>query len=137
MRGSRGYFRDRHGRGLRRPILAGKLTTGSGRGNAFAEAVAVVCYFLQSEFAADFSRLTWRALDTPSVTGNEVRRWDADKDKCEITIYRVPIERLGHSKRMDADHERMHIEQAVFEAAAWMTDRDPWDLYQRWNRGPE
>lgn len=137
MRPSRASFRDRHGRGLRRPILAGKLTTGPAKGNHFAETVAVVCFFLKEHYPEEFGKLTWQALDTPEVTGDEVRRWDADRDKCIITIYRVPIERLGHSRRMDAAHERMHIEQAVFEAAGFITDSDPWRFYERWQQGPE
>jgi hypothetical protein len=137
MRASRASYRDRHGRGLRRPILAGKVTTGHAKATRFTEAVSVVCFFLKEQFPDEFGKLTWVAQDTPEVTGDEVRRWDADRDKCEITIYRVPIERLGHSRRMDPNHERMHAEQAVFEAAGYLTDSDPWRFYERWQQGPE
>jgi hypothetical protein len=137
MQRSRGSFRDRHGRGLRRPILGGKLSTGFGKARSFTQNVAVACLFLQTEFADELANLTWRAVDTPDVTGDEVRRWDADKDKLSIVIYRIPLERLGHSKRMDAEHERMHVEQAVFEAAAYLTDSDPFRFYERWSAGPQ
>jgi hypothetical protein len=42
-----------------------------------------------------------------------------------ITLYRIPIQRLGKARSMDP---RLQIEQAVISAAASLIDKDPWEL---------
>mgnify|MGYP000429172551 CR=1 FL=1 len=78
----------------------------------------------------DLAQLRWRIVDAPAIKDSteEVARWKADKERFEITIYRLPIERLGHPRRPDALDERMHIEQYVFAAVGELIDRDPWSL---------
>lgn len=135
MQGSRGNQRDRHGRGFRRPLLGGKLTTGSAKADAFAEAVNVLSFFLTTEYPLDFANLTCKIEAAPEVADYEVPRWDADRDKCVITLYRTPIERLGHKERIDEGHIRSHIQEAFFEAAGYIAGTDPWKYFEHWSSG--
>lgn len=69
-------------------------------------------------------------IDTPSMNSESqgVRRWAVKPETMTIVIYRIPIERLGHHRRTDALHERMHIEEFVFAAVGQLVGKDPWDL---------
>jgi hypothetical protein len=128
MSSSRGSYRDRHGRGLRRDIVTG--TTGDNRLATFGQLVSGTCEYLQSAWPDELANLRWRIIDAPAIkdSSDEVARWKADKDRFEITIYRLPIERLGHPRRPDPLDERMHIEHYVFAAVGELIDRDPWSL---------
>ena len=128
MTSSRGSYRDRHGRGLRRDIVTG--VTGDNRLATFGQLVSGTCEYLKSAWPDDLAQLRWRIVDAPAIKDSteEVARWKADKERFEITIYRLPIERLGHPRRPDALDERMHIEQYVFAAVGELIDRDPWSL---------
>jgi hypothetical protein len=130
MTESRGSYRDRHGRGLRRDIVGGAFRLGDNRLASFGQIVAGTCEYLQAAWPDDLAQLRWRIVDAPSIkeSTDEVARWKVDKDRFEITIYRLPIERLGHPRRPDALDERMHIEQYVFAAVGELIDRDPWSL---------
>ena len=76
--------------------------------------------------------MNWRVSDQAPISiidgVEQVRRWTNDPATMTIHIYRLPIERLGHVRRMDALHERMHIEEYVFTAAADLIGKDPMDL---------
>jgi len=128
MTSSRGTYRDRHGRGLRRDIVTG--TTADNRLASFGQLVAGTCEYLKAAWPEELANLRWRIIDAPAIKDSTeaVARWKADKDRFEITIYRLPIERLGHPRRPDALDERMHIEQYVFAAVGELIDRDPWSL---------
>lgn len=128
MTSSRGSYRDRHDRGLRRDIITG--TTTDSRLASFGQLVAGTCEYLKAAWPDELSNLRWRIIDAPAIkeSTESVARWKADKDRFEITIYRLPIERLGHPRRPDALDERMHIEQYVFAAVGELIDRDPWSL---------
>ncbi|MEY4296175.1 MAG: hypothetical protein RL016_21 [Actinomycetota bacterium] len=100
--------------------------------SGLVEIVAGTVEYLKNEFPNDFARLQWRVSDqgpVEVVDGVEkVRRWTNDPATMTIHIYRLPIERLGHVRRMDAIHERMHIEEYVFSAAADLVGKDPFDF---------
>ena len=69
-------------------------------------------------------------LDAPNIgqDARSVRRWAVKREEMTIVIYRLPIERLGHHRRTDALHERMHIEEFVFIAVGNLIGKDPWEL---------
>jgi hypothetical protein len=70
--------------------------------------------------------LNWRIEDVPPLApGEKLRRYSANKSTMTITLYRIPIERLGKRRLQDP---RMQIEQAVVSAAAELIDKDPWEL---------
>lgn len=87
--------------------------------------------------AAEFLRSAWPELREvrfevgwmpPASDDDGIPRWSIDVDRKRITLYRLPIERLGELHRDDDLHRRMAIEGCVFRAAAEYLDRDPWDL---------
>jgi hypothetical protein len=127
---ARGAFRDRHGRGIRRPVLSNLYRHGETRQADFNQVVRSTCEFLQDTWPTELADLKWHVLEAPSINDDSqtVRRWATKKSEMAIFIFRVPIERLGHAKRADPLHERMHIEEYVFAAVAHLLDKEPWEL---------
>lgn len=118
--------RDRHGRGLRRPLPSKLFRFGVARQGFFEQVVSDTCAYLIESYPEDFELLQWRIEDLPLILdGEPVKRWSAQKATKTITLYRIPIERLGKQRLPDP---RMHIEHAVISAAASLVDKDPWDL---------
>lgn len=131
--------RDRHGRGIRQPLLSNLLqmrglsTTGlanSNRLSSFEQIVSGTCEYLKNVWPEELIDLEWEVADAPTIKpdSKDVRRWAVKRDQMTIVIYRLPIERLGHHRRVDALHERMHIEENVFAAVGHLIGKDPWDL---------
>lgn len=127
---SRGSSRDRHGRGIRRPLLSDLFAFGQTRSSRFEQIVSGTCDYLKSAWPEELSDLNWQIFDAPSIKGDSrsVRRWAIKRESMTVIIYRVPIERLGHHRRADTMHERMHIEEYVFAAVGELLGKDPWDL---------
>ena len=116
--------RDRHGRGMRRP-LPSKLFRHGTRASFFATVVADTAGWLSATFE-ELRELKWKIEEVPPLgPGERLRRFSADKQNMTITLYRIPIERLGKNRIPDP---RIQIEQAVVGAAAELIDRDPWEL---------
>ena len=116
--------RDRHGRGMRRP-LPSKLFRHGTRSSFFATVVADTAAWLSTTFE-ELSELSWKIEDVPPLgPGERLKRFSSDKGTMTITLYRIPIERLGKKRIPDP---RIQIEQAVVSAAAELIDRDPWEL---------
>jgi hypothetical protein len=126
---TRGGNRDRHGRGIRQPLLSNLFRSGR-RTNGFEQIVSGTCEYLKNAWPDDLADLKWQVVDTPSINSESqgVRRWAVKPETMTIVIYRIPIERLGHHRRTDALHERMHIEEFVFAAVGQLVGKDPWDL---------
>ena len=123
--------RNRHGRGIR-SVLVRAPFRGRSTPSKFVEIVAGSVEYLKSNFPEELGSLNWRVSDQAPISiidgVEQVRRWTNDPATMTIHIYRLPIERLGHVRRMDALHERMHIEEYVFTAAADLIGKDPMDL---------
>lgn len=126
---TRGSNRDRHGRGIRQPLLSNLFRAGR-RTNGFEQIVSGTCEYLKNAWPDELANLKWQVIDTPSMNSESqgVRRWAVKPETMTIVIYRIPIERLGHHRRTDALHERMHIEEFVFAAVGQLVGKDPWDL---------
>lgn len=92
--------------------------------------MAGTCDYLKAAWPDELANLKWRIVDAPALkeSSPEVARWSVNAMAFEITIYRLPIERMGHSRRPDALEERMHIEQFVFAAVGELIGKDPWQL---------
>lgn len=117
--------RDRHGRGMRRPIPSKLFSHGLQRGSFFHQVVQDTVEYLKETFD-ELQELKWRVEDVPFLKdGEPVKRWSAKKTTMTITLYRIPIERFGKKRIPDP---RIHIEQAVISAAASLIDKDPWEL---------
>lgn len=118
--------RDRHGRGMRRPLPSKLFHHGIARKHFFEDVVAETCDYLKEAFPEKLSKLSWEIEDVPQVSEQEpIRRFLANKERMQITLYRIPIQRIG---KMRISDPRLQIEQAVISAAAALIDADPWDL---------
>ena len=62
----------------------------------------------------------------PSTPG--IARWRVDKEKREVTLFRLPIERLSGGQPDDPWQRRLAIESVVIRAVAELIDWDPWRL---------
>jgi hypothetical protein len=127
---SRDSYRDRHGRGIRRPILSKLFKFGQTRSHGFEQYVETAVEYLKGIWEEDLAGVSWKVLDSPPLSGNstEVPRWRVDRDTNTIVIYRIPTERFGTHSRLGAIEERLKVEEQVFEAIAELLDIDPWDL---------
>ncbi len=115
--------RDRHGRGMRRP-LPSKLFRPGTRTELFHLVVEQTCEYLKSSFT-ELADLNWRIDEVPNLSkGEHLTRYSIRKEALSITLYRIPIERLAFR---GADL-RAQIEQTVLSAAAELIDKDPWEL---------
>lgn len=61
-----------------------------------------------------------------SVPG--IARWRVDKAAKEVTLFRLPIERLSGGHPNDPWQRRLSIESVVIRAVAELIDWDPWRL---------
>jgi hypothetical protein len=57
-----------------------------------------------------------------------VKRWSVRAESKTIVIYRLPILRLNHNLQSNPTEERIRIEHFVFEAAAELAGKEPWEL---------
>lgn len=126
----RGLARDRHGRGIRRPLLSNLFSHGQSRLLSFDQIVTGTCEFLCAAWPEELADLSWTVQDAPNISENSksVRRWSIRRESMTIVIYRLPIERFTHHKRTNPLDERMHIEHYVFEAVGALIGKDPWEL---------
>lgn len=123
--------RDRHGRGMRRPIPSKLFRHGLSRSNLFEEAVSDTVSYLVSKFPEELGALNWRIEEVPLEERPEsTNRWHAKASTMTIILYRIPIERGANTSPAD---RRIQIERAVIFAAASLIDKDPWELLdQTW-----
>ncbi|AOY56373.1 hypothetical protein A4Z71_05325 [Candidatus Rhodoluna planktonica] len=114
---------------MRRSLLGHLRIIGRGP-SSFEQIVEGACDFLRHAYPEDLGSMRCLITDAPAVSESSegVKRWAARPEDLTIVIYRLPIERLGHVRRTDPMHERMHIEEYVFQAAAALIGKDPWDL---------
>ncbi|WP_396656694.1 metallopeptidase family protein [Microbacterium sp.] len=122
----------RHGRTGRSAVVRPPLPPLDTRIDRFDFTVGSVSEFLRSAWP-ELREVRFELADMPPGADPEhgIPRWQVLPDEKRIVLYRLPLQRLGHLHRNDDFHRRMHIEGAVFRAAAEYLDRDPWDL------GPE
>lgn len=122
---SRAKARDRHGRGIRRPLWSPRFEPGVARVGDFAATVEDAAEYLRTEFPADFENLEVVVRDLPLLHGdlNSVRKYAFRRDTNTVYIYRIPIQRFRASNNQLT--EIFRIESYVIEAAAEMIGRDP------------
>ena len=127
---SRAGYRDRHERGIRRPILSKLFKFGQTRSHGFEQYVETAVEYLKGIWEEDLAELKWQVLDSPPIAGyaTEVPRWRVDRDTSTVVIYRIPTERFGTHSRQGVIEERLKVEEQVFEAIADLLDIDPWEL---------
>jgi len=69
-------------------------------------------------------------MDAPvlGVNSTRVKRWSARVETMTIVIYRLPILRLDILSGNHPVEDRVRIEHYVFEAAAELIGKEPWQL---------
>ncbi|MDE2409407.1 MAG: hypothetical protein KGL72_03790 [Actinomycetales bacterium] len=128
QRKSRGAYRDRHGRGIRRPLWSPRFEPGVARQGNFADTVQDTAAYLRSNFPDEFAKLTVVVRDLPPLHSEtkKLRRYAFNAESNTVYIYRIPIKYLGRA--FDPVEEIMRIDSYVIEAAAEMIGRDPRDF---------
>jgi hypothetical protein len=126
----RGLSRDRHGRGVRRPLWSPKFEPGLARVGNFASTVEDAASYLREIYPETFAELAVEVRDIPPLKGelNSLRRFAFHRESNTVYVYRVPIQFTG--RRRDPIDEMFRIETLVIEAAAEMMGRDPRDFLE-------
>lgn len=120
--------RDRHGRGVRRPLWSPRFEPGVARVGNFEATVQDAAEYLRTEYSDVFRDLRVLIRDLPPLQGeiNSIRRYSHRRETNTVIIYRIPIQRFRF--RIDPLEEMFRIESYVIEAAAEMVGRDPRDF---------
>ena len=99
------------------------------RGDDFTQVVSGTVSYLKSQWPTELSTLRVEVWDMPeNRDAPRLPRWNLNREKRMIRIYRHPIERLTKLHRRDRWHKRVLIESVVFSAVADMLGTDPWRL---------
>lgn len=126
----RGLSRDRHGRGIRRPLWSPKFEPGLARVGNFAATVEDAASYLREVYPETFADLSVEVRDIPPLKGEltSMRRFAFHRESNTVFVYRVPVQFTG--RRRDPVDEMFRIEALVIEAAAEMVGRDPRDFFE-------
>lgn len=120
--------RDRHGRGVRHSLTGSLYRSGGSNQDQFRITVAGAVEYIQEHWPEELGDLKAIILDAPIIGVNStyVKRWAIRKESKTIILYRLPILRLDSgNNQID---ERIRIEHHVFEAAAALIGKEPWEL---------
>jgi len=126
----RSRARDRHGRGIRHSLSGTQYRTGGSSLDSFSSIVSSTCDYLRERWPDELGDLKYRILDAPILGANSrfVKRWSIRSETKTIVIYRLPILRLNQNQSSNPTEERVRIEHHVFEAAAELIGKEPWEL---------
>ena len=96
----------------------------------FSAIVSTTCDYLRDQWPKELGDLRFQILDAPILGTNStfVRRWSVRPETMTIIIYRLPILRLQQNGHNTPTEERVRIEHHVFEAAAELIGKEPWEL---------
>jgi hypothetical protein len=122
--------RNRHGRGIRHSLSGAQYKTGGSALDSFASIVSSTCEYLRERWPQELGDLQYRIMDAPVLGTNSkfVKRWSVRAESKTIVIYRLPILRLNQNQSSSPTEERVRIEHHVFEAAAELIGKEPWEL---------
>lgn len=136
---SRGGGGDRHGRGPRSSVAGPALPFLRTRVDAFEDVVAALVADLRDAWPDDLAGVAVEVATLPDLPRpTSLPRWRVDVPGRRVTLYRLPIERLGRrtEDREGPDDEWRHraaVEGHVLRALGELLGRDPWDLApDRW-----
>jgi hypothetical protein len=122
--------RDRHGRGIRHSLSGSLYKTGASNQDQFSGIISSTCEYLRETWPKELGNLSWKIMDAPVLGANStrVKRWSARVETMTIVIYRLPILRLDNLTGTHPVEDRVRIEHYVFEAAAELIGKEPWEL---------
>jgi hypothetical protein len=122
-----------HGR-IRRPgrssILGPLLSPRRQRSDFFADTVLALIEHLRDIAPAEMEglKVSIQAMPSQPESVPGIARWRVDKTSREVTLFRLPIERLSGGQPEDPWQRRVAIEAVVIRAVAELIDWDPWRL---------
>lgn len=114
--------RDRHGRGIRRPLPSKYFRPGEIRVGKFMQAVEDTKGYLQRNWLVELGDLEIVVLNSPKRVEDQVARWAFNAEKKTIFLYRIPIE-MFDQRRTGFDIQVL-VELLIFEAVAAMLGVD-------------
>jgi hypothetical protein len=96
----------------------------------FHTIVAQTLQYLRSLWPNELANLHMDISSAPArkPSNTEVDRWRVHPGENRITLYRIPIQRLGRLHKDDDLHRQMAIEGAVIHAVAEYLGKEPWEL---------
>jgi len=120
--------RDRHGRGVRHSLTGALYRTGGSTQDQFRVIVESTVEYIRDRWPEELGNLRYLILDAPILGANStyVKRWAIRPESLTVVLYRLPITRLDHVRSEVED--RVRIEHHVFEAAAALIGKEPWEL---------
>jgi len=122
-----------HGR-IRRPgrssALGPLIAPRRRRSDFFTDTVLALIEHLRDIAPAEIDGIavTIQAMPHQPDSLPGIARWQVDKDKQEVTLFRLPIERLSGGQSEDPWQRRIAIEAVVIRAVAELIGWDPWRL---------
>jgi len=127
---TRAGSRNRHGRSLRSAVTGPLLPIVYSRIENFHTIVAQTLQYLRSLWPNELANLHMDISSAPArkPSNTEVDRWRVHPGENRITLYRIPIQRLGRLHKDDDLHRQMAIEGAVIHAVAEYLGKEPWEL---------
>jgi hypothetical protein len=127
---SRSGSRNRHGRALRSPVTGPLLPIVYSRVENFYTIVGQTLQYLRSLWPNELANLHMDVASSPprASLSDDVERWRVHPGENRITLYRIPIQRLGRLHKNDDLHRQMQIEGAVIHAVAEFLGKEPWEL---------
>jgi len=120
--------RDRHGRGVRHSLTGALYRTGGSSQDQFRVIVDSTVEYIKDRWPEELGKLRYLILDAPILGQNStyVKRWATRPETMTVVLYRLPITRLDQLG--SAVEDRVRIEHHVFEAAAALIGKEPWEL---------
>ena len=120
--------KDRHGRGVRHSLTGALYRTGGSSQDQFRVIVDSTVEYIKERWPEELESLNYLILDAPILGANStyVKRWAIRPETMTVVLYRLPITRLDQVGSSNED--RVRIEHHVFEAAAALIGKEPWEL---------
>ena len=127
-RTNRGLARDRHGRGIRRPLPNKFFRPGDFRLGDFENAVRETSDYLRENWPTQLGHLRVVVLHTPRKITDAVPRFAVDNTTMTIYLFRIPIQQFD--VRRSKMPTELIVELVMFEAAAALLGIDQSEFFR-------
>lgn len=122
----------RHGRReLRSAVTGPQLPLSQTRESQFVDWAAEAASHAKSLWQEELAQVRFRVSDLPALLADDADRvplWQINRDRDEITLFRLVYERLLRPQLDDEWQERFAVEGAVYRAVAEYLGKDPWEV---------
>jgi len=113
---------------VRHSLTGALYRTGGSSQDQFRVIVESTVEYIKDRWPEELGKLKYLILDAPilGVNSTYVKRWATRPESMTVVLYRLPITRLDQVGSVV--EERVRIEHHVFEAAAALIGKEPWEL---------